>query len=44
VSSARFLVIGLVLMSLGQSRVVRLAVLGVPVGNLIAALVISRLQ
>ena len=43
-SSALFLVIGLVLLALGQPRVVWLAMLGVAVGDLIAALVISRIQ
>ena len=43
-SSALFLVIGLVLLALGQPRVVALAMFGVAVGDLIAAVVVNRLR
>jgi hypothetical protein len=44
VSSALFLAIGLVLLALGQPRVISLAMVGVAVGDLVAATVIRRLQ
>jgi dolichol kinase len=44
VSSALFLAIGLVMLALGQPRVISLAMVGVAVGDLVAATVIRRLQ
>jgi hypothetical protein len=44
VSGAFFLVIGLVLLALGQPRVVWLAMFGVAVADLVAAMVVSRLR